>query len=104
MKLQRNALSVLEHPTGNEQDITTECEFESSSSSDIAAAPKDHLHRMFMSLQPMPFSDHQFSSYHTSVNDICFEQLVASSSADHGSQNFDMQGHGWHHLMNQETH
>lgn len=39
MKLQRNALSVLEHPTGNEED--DEYDFDSSSGSDICERDND---------------------------------------------------------------
>lgn len=39
MKLQRNALSVLEHPTGNEED--EEYDFDTSSGSDICERDND---------------------------------------------------------------
>jgi hypothetical protein len=35
VKLQRNALSVLEHPTGNEVDNDNDNDFDTSSGSDI---------------------------------------------------------------------
>ncbi|KAL3619268.1 hypothetical protein CASFOL_036838 [Castilleja foliolosa] len=42
VKLQRNALSVLEHPTGNEEDV--DCDFEDSSSgSDICEKDNNRL-------------------------------------------------------------
>lgn len=49
MKLQRNALSVLEAPTGNEDDDDMECDLSLCSSSDMADKDMDFckLHNSF---------------------------------------------------------
>lgn len=92
VKLQRNALSVLEHPTGNEVDEDND--FDTSSGSDIGE--KDH------DFCTVTWWNHWFSLPYLFIKLLAvltlinLGQLAAVSSIKLISQEFVQRGHAFH--------